>query len=90
MPRITSAALVFVMVPVVTAQEPPPPTFKAESQVVVLDVVARDGKGRPVPDLRSDEIQVFEDGKPCSIQSFRLVRDFNRYLNSVMEQHPAG
>ena len=74
MPRITSAALALVVAPALAAQEPPPPTFKAESQVVVLDVVARDGKGRPVPDLRSGEIQVFEDGKPCSIQSFRLVR----------------
>ena len=74
MNRITTAALTLVVAPALAAQEPPPPTFKAESQVVVLDVVARDGKGRPVPDLRSGEIQVFEDGKPCSIQSFRLVR----------------
>jgi VWFA-related protein len=74
MNRITTAALTLVVAPVLAAQAPPPPTFKAESQVVVLDVVARDGKGRPVPDLRSDEIQVFEDGKPCSIESFRLVR----------------
>ena len=44
MPRITSAALALVVAPALAAQEPPPPTFQAESQVVVLDVVARDGK----------------------------------------------
>lgn len=41
MNRITTAALTLVVAPVLAAQEPPPPTFKAESQVVVLDVVAR-------------------------------------------------
>jgi VWFA-related protein len=73
MARAWLAFPAFVLTPALAAQEPPP-TFKAEAEVVVLDVVARDDKGRPVPDLRSDEIQVFEDGKPCTITSFRLVR----------------
>jgi len=51
-----------------------PPTFRSDAQVVVLDVVARDGRGHTVGDLRSDEIEVFEDGQRCEIQSFRLVR----------------
>ncbi len=73
MSRITTTALTLVLAPVLAAQEAPP-TYRAESQVVVLDVVARDGKGRPVPDLRADEVQIFEDGKACSIESFRLMR----------------
>jgi VWFA-related protein len=60
--------------PVAPAQEASPPTFKAEAQVVLLDVVARDAKGRLVHDLRAEELQVFEDGKHCAIRSFRLVR----------------
>jgi len=71
--RITTAALTLLFAHTLAAQDTPP-TFKAESQVVVLDVVARDGRGRLVSDLRPDEIQVFEDGQPCAIVSFRLVR----------------
>jgi VWFA-related protein len=54
------------------AQEPPP-TFTSDTQVVLLDLVARDRKGKAVADLRRDEVQVFEDGTRCEIQSFRLV-----------------
>jgi hypothetical protein len=50
------------------------PTFRADSQVVLLDLVARDRKGLTVADLRPDEAQVFEDGTRCEIESFRLVR----------------
>jgi VWFA-related protein len=52
----------------------PPPTFPSEAQVVVLDVIAKDRKGRPVDDLRPGELQVFEDGRRCEIRSLRLVR----------------
>ncbi len=55
------------------AQEPPP-TFTSDTQVVLLDLVARDRKGKTVADLRSDEVQVFEDGTRCEISSFRLVQ----------------
>jgi len=50
-----------------------PPEFRAGTAVVVLDLVVRDNKGRHVPDLRPDEVEVFENGEPCQIQSFRLV-----------------
>jgi len=49
------------------------PTFRSESQVVLLDMVVRDKQGRPVPDLQSGEVEVFEDGSRCEIVSFRLV-----------------
>ena len=54
------------------AQEPP--TFRSDTQVVLLDLVARDRKGKTVADLRADEVQVFEDGTRCEIESFRLVQ----------------
>ncbi len=67
--------LLATAVPRVAApQEASPPTFQSEAQVVLLDLVARDGKGRPVTDLRADELQVYEDGRRCEAQSFRLVR----------------
>ena len=43
---------------------------------VVVDVVVRDKKGRPVKDLAQSDFEVFEDGVKQHIQSFRLyLRD---------------
>jgi VWFA-related protein len=50
-----------------------PQVFPADTQVVVLDVVARDKKGRVVRDLRPEEIEVFEEGSKKEITSFRFV-----------------
>ena len=61
------------------AQQPQPtPTpagkgdykFKVESQLVLVNVVARDKSGRPVTDLKRDDFTVLEDGKPQKISSF--------------------
>ena len=43
------------------------------SEEVLLDIVARDKKGRPVADLKVDEIEVYEDGVKQQINSFRKV-----------------
>ena len=50
------------------------PTFPIETRVVALDVVATGPDGRPVDDLRQDELQVLENGRPCETRSFRLIR----------------
>ena len=55
------------------AQQPPKPTFETQSTIVLLDVVVRDRKGRPVRDLKPEELQVFEDGQRRELTSFRLV-----------------
>ena len=52
----------------------PPPSFRSDAQVVLLDMVVRDGKDRPLVDLRADEVAVFEDGKKCELVSLRLIR----------------
>jgi VWFA-related protein len=51
----------------------PPPVFKAGAQAVVLDVVARDKKGRTVPDLKAEDFTVLEEGVPKAITGFRFV-----------------
>src|SRR5215813_1289042 len=48
-------------------------TVRIGSEEVLLDVVARDKKGRPVTDLKADEIEVYEDGVKQQINSFRKV-----------------
>jgi VWFA-related protein len=51
----------------------PPITFKAEINYVEVDAVVRDDQGRFVRDLRRDEIQILENGKPQDLTTFFLV-----------------
>ena len=64
----------FLAAPVILHSQQAPQTFPTSTELVLLDLVARDKNGRLVTDLRPDELEVLEDGKPASIVSFRLVR----------------
>jgi VWFA-related protein len=67
-------ALLVLTTPVAARQQQPSrPTFETQSTIVLLDVVVRDKKGRPVRDLKPGELQVFEDGQRRQLTSFRLV-----------------
>jgi hypothetical protein len=37
-------------------------TFKSESELVLVNVVARDRSGRPVRDLKASDFTILEDG----------------------------
>jgi hypothetical protein len=39
------------------------PTFRARVDLVEIDLVANDATGRPVLDLKKEELHVVEDGK---------------------------
>ncbi len=49
-------------------------TLKATTEEVVLDMVVRDKKGKPVTDLKQDQITVVDNGVKQNLTSFRLVR----------------
>src|SRR5262245_11814510 len=60
-------------------QEPQPapgnqPTFRTGINFVRVDVIVSDKKGTPVADLTAKDFEVVEDGKPQTIEQFRLVR----------------
>ncbi len=57
-----------------TPQTPQTPLVKANAEEVVLDIVVRDKKGKPVMDLKPDELTVTDAGTKQTITSFRLVR----------------
>src|SRR5512134_3756224 len=76
-------------VPLPVLAQTPTPQFKTGSEVVVLDVVVRDRKGRTVRDLRPDEITVLEDGVPQDVLSFRL-RAASAEEAEPREQGPAA
>ncbi|MFZ3213486.1 MAG: VWA domain-containing protein [Terriglobales bacterium] len=49
-----------------------PYTLKARSEVVLVNVTARDKKGAFVSDLTADDFTVLEDGKPQKVTSFDI------------------
>jgi VWFA-related protein len=58
----------FSLLPYSSAQERP--TFKAESELVVLHVSVRDGGGRYITGLERDAFTVIDDGKPQTLEMF--------------------
>src|SRR5574341_540248 len=55
-----------------SAQQQPP--FRAGINYVRVDVIVSDKAGTPVGDLKQTDFEVFEDGKPQTIDTFRLVK----------------
>lgn len=47
--------------------------IELSAQEVILDIVVTDSKGRPVTDLRRDEVQVLEGGDEQEMTSFALI-----------------
>lgn len=56
------------------AQEPPPATtIRIDTDLVVVDVTATDNKGNYVRDLRAEDFQLFENGRPRKIDFFTVT-----------------
>ena len=49
-------------------------TLRTNTRLVLVDVVATDSKGQPVPDLKASDLTVLEDGKPQKISGFNFER----------------
>jgi hypothetical protein len=48
----------------------PPVTFKVEINYVEIDAIVTDAQGNFVRDLKKEDFQVTEDGKPQSVTAF--------------------
>ena len=70
------SAYIFVGLPwtLTLAQRDPVPSFRAQSELVLVDLVVTDKQGNFVRNLRPDQIRVFEDGKRQRISYFDLRR----------------
>ncbi|MEO5761661.1 MAG: VWA domain-containing protein [Vicinamibacteria bacterium] len=51
------------------------PVFASRSELVVLSATAVDKKGRPVTDLKQQELRILEEGRPQPIVNFAEGRD---------------
>ena len=56
------------------AQEAAPPTFPAQVEQVIVDVVVTDKKGNAIRGLKQDDLTVIEDGAPQAVVSFEAVQ----------------
>ena len=80
--RIAAAFVLLAGVGLMAGQGPPSsqeqpsapaPTFKAVVEYVEVDAVVTDQQGNLVRNLKKDDFQVFEDGKPQSVSTFSVV-----------------
>src|ERR1700741_5118478 len=70
-----AAAALFVPATPLTAQEPQKPDsspapIRVSTELVLVNVVARDRKGNPVRDLKQEDFTLYEDGKKQQISTF--------------------
>lgn len=62
-----------LILPTIAQQPAPQQPVKIRTNEVLLDVLVHDKKGRPVFDLKPEEIEVYEDGVKQSIARFTAV-----------------
>ena len=54
--------------------QPQRPTFRTDINFVRVDVIVTDKKGEPITDLTQKDFQVWEDGEPQDVESFKLFK----------------
>jgi VWFA-related protein len=57
-----------------TQQSSRRPTFSLTTSVVIVNVSVLDRSGKPIENLTKDDFQLFEDGKPQTLQAVELER----------------
>src|SRR5258707_320808 len=71
--------------------------FKIESELVLINVVARDKQGKPVTDLKAGDFTMLDEGQPMRIGSSgdanviaAPVTACSRHEQECVQWHPAG
>lgn len=66
-------AVALVPLPAPGQQQTGVPTVKTTLDEVLLDLIVRDKKGKPVTDLKPEDLTVLDDGAKQTVTSFRLI-----------------
>src|SRR6478609_12082680 len=93
-----NAPMVAQTAPVATGAQSPEDTSKApfvlktSTHLVLVDVIATNGKGEPVTDLTAEDFAVSEDGHPQIVRSFSLQQPAHDRsdLQAVSQPLPPG
>jgi VWFA-related protein len=69
------SVVVLAATSVLAQDQPPAPVFKAGVELVRLDVGVSDADGRPIRDLRQDEVEVLEAGTRRPVVFFQHIEE---------------
>ena len=88
MKRSLPFALLFTLLSIAISAQVPTPTpkddvVKISTNLIQLDVSVTDAKGKPITDIRRDEIEIYENGKKQDISGFRFVSSVRETQNVV-------
>ena len=67
---VASALVVAMLCTGVVSQDSSEYTFRAKTEIVLVNVTVRDKNGNPVHDLKREDFTVSEDNKPQQVISF--------------------
>jgi Ca-activated chloride channel family protein len=94
--RFGLTLLLFLTVPEAEAQKPVnPPTFRANTELVLVPVTVTDHNGKTIEGLQADDFNIFEDRTPQKILSFSsddapcsvaLVLDVSGSMHDTLSQ----
>ena len=75
MRTLTAVAATALLISLTASRATPqrPLQFGTSADLVLIDLIATDGDGRRVTDLRADEMEVYEDGKRRPVEVLRFV-----------------
>jgi VWFA-related protein len=68
------------------ATEEHPARFTSDTNLVIVDVYARDKSGRPVTNLKKEDLTILEDGKPQVISVFELQKLDGEVLPAIPDE----
>src|SRR3974377_2530744 len=89
-PLLTASALTAAALAALTAlvaQDQGLIKFTADTNLVVVDLYARDKSGKIVTNLKKEDFTILEDGKPQKISIFELQKLESELLPAIAE-HP--
>lgn len=82
------AVLFLVVIGATLAAQQPSPVFRAETEAVLVTATVVDRDGRPVTDLRREELRLFEDGAQQEIAQFHT--DAETALSAILVVDTSG
>ncbi len=85
--RIVAAALLLAAS---AGAQPAPPVFRSGAELVRLDLRVFDANGRPIRDLRADEIELTEDGRHRPVLLFQHIEEPSAPYEDVARRTIAG
>src|SRR6202012_4612723 len=84
--KLIALATVFVAFEQVPAQV----TFTSETKLIIVNVTVKDKMGVPIANLKKEDFDVSEDGKPQTVEIFEFEKLSNDLLPVVKEEGTAG